>query len=160
MNNTPKMTKEETPPPKIPPKMRPGGNDLGDLLKLADKAVKHNELEESQMTDEDKKASENQKFLSAIPADSRSQFLATISSNDFLKTFGQTGRVEVKFEDGTTRVLDATTKEDPDQQAYAAFVTAQNATSKEEYEHFKRRYAASNCFGNVKIPFQTFASSF
>jgi hypothetical protein len=56
---------------------------------MANKAVKHNELEENQMTDEDKKASENiQKFLLAIPADSRSQFLATISSDDFLKTFG------------------------------------------------------------------------
>jgi hypothetical protein len=133
MNKTPEMTKEETPPPK----MRPGGNDLDDLLKLANKAVKRNELEESQMTDEDKKALENiQKFLSAIPANSRSQFLAIISSNDFLKTFGQTGRVEVKFEDGTMRVLDAMTEEDPDQQAYAAFVTAQNVTSKEEYKHF------------------------
>jgi hypothetical protein len=96
MNNTPEMTKEETPPPK----MSPGGNDLGNLLKMADDAVKRNELEENQMTDEDKKASENiQKFLSAIPANSRSQFLATINSDDFLKTFGQTGRVEVKFED-------------------------------------------------------------
>jgi hypothetical protein len=62
--------------------------------------------------------------------------------------------------------LDATeenpdqSKEDPDQQAYTAFVTAQNATSKEEYEHFKSRYAASTCFGNMKICFQTFASGF
>jgi hypothetical protein len=161
MNNTAEMTKEETPPPK----MRPGGDDLGNLLKIANDAVKCNELKENQMTDEDKKASENiQKFLSAVLADSRSQFLATISSNDFLKTFGQTGSFE--FEDGTTRVSDATKenpdqpKEDPDQQAYAAFVTAQNATLKKEYEHFKSRYAASTCFGNVKIPFQSFASGF
>jgi hypothetical protein len=163
MNNTPKMTKEETPLPK----MRPGGIDLDNLLKMANNAVKHNELEENQMTDEDKRASENiQNFLSAIPADNRSQYLATISSNDFLKTFGQTGRVKVKFEDGTTRVLDATKEnpdqpeEDPDQQAYAAFVTAQNLTSKEEYERFKSRYTASTCFGNMKIPFQAFASGF
>jgi hypothetical protein len=44
--------------------------------------------------------------------------------------------------------------------AYAAFVAAQSETWKEEYECFKRKYAATNCFGNAKIPFQTFTSGF
>jgi hypothetical protein len=43
---------------------------------------------------------------------------------------------------------------------YAAFVAALSETLKEEYEYFKRKYAATNCFGNAKITFQTFTSGF
>jgi hypothetical protein len=111
-----------------------------------------------------------------IPAESRSQFLAAIGSDDFLKSFGTPASVEVKNEDGSKRVMveDGTTtamgEEDPDQgrhqsaadvaKAYNTFVEGQNNTSKEEYERFKARYAASNRFGNVKIPFQNFTSGF
>jgi hypothetical protein len=44
--------------------------------------------------------------------------------------------------------------------AYAAFVAAQSETLKEKHERFKSKYAATNCFGNTKIPFQTFTSDF
>jgi hypothetical protein len=167
MNDTPDMTKEDSPPPKAKQ------DDLGNLLKDANEAVAHLECE----NEEYKKASNNlQKFLSAIPAESRSQFLTAIGSNDFLKSFGTPASVEVKNEDGSKRVMfeDGTTtamgEEDPDQgcrqsdtdiaKAYNAFVEGQNNSSKEEYECFKARYSANNRFGNVKIPFWTFTSGF
>ena len=50
-------------------------------------------------------------------------------------------------------MLDDNTNTDDDLHAYNAFVAAQNKISKEEYDHFKSRYAATNWFGNVKIPF-------
>jgi hypothetical protein len=167
MNDTPDMTKEDSPLPKAKQ------DDLGNLPKDANEAVARLEHE----NEEYKKASNNlQKFLSAIPAESRSQFLTAIGSNDFLKSFGTPASVEVKNEDGSKRVMfkNGTTtamgEEDPDQgrrqsdanitKAYNAFVEGQNNTLKEEYERFKARYAANNRFGNVKIPFQTFTSGF
>jgi hypothetical protein len=52
---------------------------------------------------------------------------------------------------------DANRSED---EAYAAFIAAESETLKEEYKCFKHKYAATNCFGNAKIPFQTFTSGF
>ena len=118
------------------------------FLKDTNKAVDRQELE---MTEDDKKNNEGlQKFLSAIPAESRSQFLAAISSDEFLKSFGVTenGPIRVKFEDKD------------EEERFNAFVEGQHETSKEEYERFKTRYAATNQFGKVKTPFQTFTSGF
>jgi hypothetical protein len=65
------MTKESSPSPESQV-----NDDLSDLLKDANKAVDRQELQELQMTEEDKKNNKSlQKFLSAIPAESRSQFL-------------------------------------------------------------------------------------
>jgi hypothetical protein len=151
MNATPDMTKEDSPPPKAKQ------DDLCNFLKDANEAVARLECE----NEEYKKASNNLlKFLSAIPAESRSQFLTAIGSDDFLKPFGTPASDKVKNEDGSKRVMfeDGTTtamgEEDPDQghrqlnanvaKAYNAFVESQNNISKEEYEHFKARYAANN----------------
>ena len=96
MNDTPDMTKEDSPPPKAKQ------DDLGNLLKDANKAVACLERE----NEEYKKASDNlQKFLSAIPAESRSQFLTAIGSNYFLKSFGTPASVKVKNEDRSKRVM-------------------------------------------------------
>ncbi len=114
------------------------------------------------MSDEDKKNLENiEKFLSTIPRTTRSQFLAAISSSDFLKTFatasGNSGTFQVKFGNDETTPLG---NEDAYSNTYAAFLASQTQTSKEEYEHFKSDYAAKNRFGQVKIPLQTFQSGF
>jgi hypothetical protein len=100
----------------------------------------------------------------AILSASFSQFLAKIGSDEFLKTFasvplGAAGGVQVKFEHDfdTQQGANANRSEN---KAYAAFIAAQSETSKEEYECFKRKYAATNCFGNAKIPFQTFTPGF
>ncbi len=117
------------------------------------------------MSDANKAASESiQKFLLAIPPASHSQFLAKIGSDEFLKTFasvlsGAAGGIQVKFEHDPDTQLGADTNRSEDK-AYAAFFAAQSATSKEEYKRFKRKNAATNCFGNAKIPFQTFTSGF
>jgi hypothetical protein len=117
------------------------------------------------MSDANKAASKSiQKFLSAIPPAICSQFLAEIGSDEFLKTFasvspGAAGGVQVKFEHDPHTQLGADANRSEDK-AYAAFVAAQSETLKEEYKHFKRKYAATNCFGNAKIPFQTFTSGF
>ncbi len=117
------------------------------------------------MSDADKAASESiQKFLLAIPPASCSQFLAKIGSDKFLKTFasvslGAAGGVQVKFEHDPNMQLGANANRSEDK-AYAAFVAAQSETLKEEYECFKCKYAATNHFGNTKIPFRTFKSDF
>ena len=73
------MTTESSPSPESQV-----NDDLSDLLKDANEAVDRQELQELQMTEEDKKNNESlQKFLSAIPAESRSQFLSAISSNEY-----------------------------------------------------------------------------
>ncbi len=114
------------------------------------------------MTQDGKKNNEGlQKFLLAIPAESRSQFLAAIPSDEFLKSFGVTedGPIRLKFEDKDEE--ERCRQSDADvAKAYNAFVEGQNETSKEEYERFKTRYAATNQFGKVKTPFQTFTSGF
>ena len=63
--------------------------------------------EEEELSDEDKTNLENiKKFLSTIPCTTRSQFLAAISSSDFLKTFatasGNSGTFQVKFGNAET----------------------------------------------------------
>jgi hypothetical protein len=118
--------------------------------------------EDEELSNEDKTNLENiKKFLSTIPRTTRSQFLAAISSSDFLKTFatasGNSGTFQVKFgNDEMTPLGNKDTYSD----AYAAFLASQTQSSKEEYEHFKSNYAAKNRFGLVKIPLQTFQSGF
>jgi hypothetical protein len=98
----------------------------------------------------------------SIPPASCSQFLAKIGSDEILKTFasvllGAAGGVQVKFEHDSAAQLGANAIRSEDK-AYTAFVAAQSETSKEEYKCFKRKYAATNCFGTAKILFQTFTS--
>jgi hypothetical protein len=101
------------------------------------------------MSDANKAASESiQKFLLAIPPASHSQFLAKIGSDEFLKTFasvllGAVGGSQVEFEHDPDTQLGANTNNSEDN-VYAAFIAAQSKTLKEEYERFKRKYAASN----------------
>jgi hypothetical protein len=66
------------------------------------------------------------------------------------------GKVHVQFgwEGTTPSGIDANAK------TYGAFVAHQAQTAKAEYEHFKSKYAAKSCFGQVEIPFQTFQSGF
>jgi hypothetical protein len=117
------------------------------------------------MSDANKAASKSiQKFLLAIPPTSHSQFLDKIGSDEFLKTFasvssGAAGGVQVKYEHDPDTQLGANANRSEDK-AYAAFIADQSETLKEEYKRFKRKYAATNCFGNAKIPFQTFTSGF
>ncbi len=118
--------------------------------------------EEEELSDEDKTNSENiEKFLLTIPCTTWSQFLAAISSSDFLKTFatalGNFGTFQVKFGNDETT---PSGNKDAYSDAYAAFLASQTQTSKEEYERFRSNYAAKNCFGQVKIPLQTFQSGF
>ena len=118
--------------------------------------------EEEELSDEDKTNLENiKKFLLTIPCTTWSQFLAAISSSDFLKTFatasGNSGTFQVKF--GNDETMPSGNK-DAYSDAYAAFLASQTQTSKEEYKRFKSDYAAKNHFGKVKIPLQTFQSDF
>jgi hypothetical protein len=146
---------------KSPPAQKGSPCNLGNLMQQADKEIKMY----GGMSDADKTAFKSiQKFLLAIPPASRSQFLAEIGSDEFLKNFasvslGAAGGVQIKFEHDPNMQLGANANRSEDG-AYAAFVAAQSETSKEEYECFKRKYAATNCFGNAKIPFQTFTYGF
>jgi hypothetical protein len=112
------MVKEASPPP-VKTGPPPHGNDLSALLSQADNV----------MSNEDTAASDNLgKFLAAIPSASRSQFLAAISSKEFLKSFtaiasNDSTPPQIKFEHG-----------DDD---YAAFAAKQAKTSKEEYDFYK-----------------------
>jgi hypothetical protein len=139
---------------KSPPAQKGSPCNLGNLMQPADKELKMYEG----MSDANKAASKSiQKFLLAIPPASCSQFLAKIGSDEFLKTFasvlsGAAGSFQGKFEHDADTQLGANTNRSEDK-AYAAFVAAQSETSKEEYERFKRKYAATNCCGNAKIPF-------
>jgi hypothetical protein len=65
---------------------------------------------------------------------------------------GVAGGIQVKFEHDPDTQLGSNANRSEDE-SYAAFVAAQSETSKEEYKCFKRKYAATNCFGNAKIPF-------
>ncbi len=135
------MVKEASPPP-VKTGPPPRGDDLSALLSQAD----------NDMSNEDTAASDNLgKFLAAIPSAICSQFLAAISSKEFLKSFtaivsDDSKPPQVKFEHGNDD--------------YAAFAAKQAETLKEEYERYKSRYNATNHFGNANIPFQTFASGF
>jgi hypothetical protein len=112
------MVKEASPPP-MKTEHPPRGDDLSTLLSQAD----------NNMSNEDTAASDNLgKFLAAIPSASRSQFLAAISSKEFLKSFtaiasDDSKPPQVKFEHGNND--------------YAAFAAKQAKTLKEEYEHYK-----------------------
>ncbi len=112
------MVKEASPPP-VKTGPPPRGDDLSALLSQADNV----------MSNEDTAASNNLgKFLAAIPSASRSQFLAVISSKEFLKSFtaiasNDSTPPQIKFEHG-----------DDD---YAAFAAKQAKTLKEEYERYK-----------------------
>ncbi len=114
------------------------------------------------LSNEDKTNLENiEKFLLTIPHTAWSQFLAAISSSDFLKTFptasGNSGTFQVKFgNDETTPSGNKYAYSD----TYAAFLASQTQTSKEVYERFKSDYAAKNYFSQVKIPLQTLQSGF
>jgi hypothetical protein len=150
------MVKDES-----PPAQKGSPRNLDNLMQPANKELKMYEG----MSDANKAASKSiQQFLLAIPPESCSQLLAQIGSDEFLKTFasvlsGAAGGVQVKFEHDPDMQLGADANRSEDK-AYAAFVTAQSETSKERYECFKRKYAATNRFGNAKIPFQTFTSGF
>ncbi len=143
------MVKDES-----PPAQKVTTRNLSNLMQQAKKEIKMHEG----MSDANKAASKSiVKFLSAIPPASCSQFLANIGSDEFLKTIasvlsGAAGDIQIKFEhDPATHLgADANRSEDT---AYAACVSAQSETSKEEYGHFKRKYTATNHFGNAKIPF-------
>jgi hypothetical protein len=79
------MTKQTGPSPKSQVI-----DDLSDLLKDANKAVDRKELQDLLMTEEDKRNNDNlQKFLSAIPAESRSNsfqpYLAMNSSSPLVQ---------------------------------------------------------------------------
>jgi hypothetical protein len=135
------MVKEAS-PPLVKTGPPPCSDDLSALLSQAD----------NNMSNEDTAASDNLgKFLAAIPLANRSQFLAAISSKEFLKSFtaiasNDSKPPQVKFEH--------------DDNDYAAFAAKQAETSKEEHEHYKSQYNATNRFGKANIPFQTFASGF
>jgi hypothetical protein len=79
-----------------------------------------------------------------------------LRSDDSIKTFAAassgSGNNQAQFgqEDMTPLGIDVNAK------AYVAFVANQTQTSKEEYEHFKSKYAAKSCFGQINVPFQTF----
>ncbi len=82
--------------------------------------------EEEELSDEDKTNLENiKKFLSTIPCTTRSQFLAVISSSDFLKTFatalGNSGTFQVKFGNDETTPLG---NKDAYSDTYAAFLAS------------------------------------
>jgi hypothetical protein len=134
---------------------------LGNLMQQANKEIKMYEG----MSNANRATSKSiQKFLLAIPPASCPQFLAKIGSDEFLKTVASVllsaaGGIQVKFEHDTAMQLGADANRSEDK-AYAAFVAAQSETSKEEYECFKCKYAATNCFGNAKISFQTFTFGF
>jgi hypothetical protein len=68
--------------------------------------------------------------------------------------------IQVKSEQDSATQLGAKNANRSKDKAHLAFVAAQSETLKEEYEHFKHKYAAINCFGTTKIPFQTFTSGF
>ncbi len=110
------------------------------------------------MSDADKAASESiQKFLLAIPPASHSQFLAKIVSDEFLKTFasvlsGAAGGVQVNFEHDPNTQLGADANRGEDD-TYADLLQL-------SLKPWKRNTNASSCFGNAKIPFQTFTSGF
>ncbi len=112
------MVKGASPPP-VKTGPPPCGDDLSALLSQADNV----------MSNEDTAASNNLgKFLAAIPSASCSQFLAAISSKEFLKSFtaitsDDSKPPQIKFEHG-----------DND---YAAYAAKQAETSKEEYECYK-----------------------
>jgi hypothetical protein len=83
--------------------------------------------EEEELSNEDKTNSENiEKCLSMIPCTTWSQFLAAISSSDFLKTFatalGKSGTFQVKFGNDETT---PSGNKDAYSNAYAAFLASQ-----------------------------------
>jgi hypothetical protein len=132
------MVKENSPPP-VKTRSSPRGNDLSTLL-------------DNDMSNEDKAASDKMgKFLAAIPLASHSQFLAAISSKEFLKSL-----TAIASDDSETPQV----KFEYENNVYAAFIAKQDETSREEYERYKSQYNATNHFGNAKVPFQTFASGF
>jgi hypothetical protein len=109
------MVKENSPPP-AKTGSPPCGGDLFALL-------------DNDMSNEDKAASNNiGKFLATIPLASRSQFLAAISSKEFLKSF-----TAIASDDSETPQV----KFEYENNDYAAFVAKQDETSREEYEHYK-----------------------
>ncbi len=153
------MVKEKSPPAKKG--TTPYDNDLSNLMLQANKEIKMYE----EMSDADKAAFKNiQKFLFAILPASCSQFLAKIGSDEFLKTFafvllGAACGVQVKFEHDSTMQIRADANRS-EGKANTAFIASQSETSKEKYECFKCKYAATNCFSTTKNPFQTFTSGF
>ena len=146
------MVKDES-----PPTQKGSSCNLDNLMQPANKELKMYEG----ISDADKAASKSiQKFLLAIAPASCSQFLAKIGSDEFLKTFasvllGAAGGVQVKFaHDPDTQLgADANRSED---KAYAAFVAAQSETLKEEYECFKRKYAATKLLWQCQDSFPDF----
>ncbi len=117
------------------------------------------------MSSDDKLATVNiQKFLSAIPTEQCSQFLAAIGSNEFLQTFADHSHdsddIRVKFEHGSTTSMHTTAQVDHEDVGYQDFIASQMDASKESYKRYMHNYSAKNCFAGIKIPLQTFLSGF
>ncbi len=124
------MVKENSPPP-TKTGSPPQGDDVSALF-------------DNEMSNGDKAASNNiRKFLAAIPSASRSQFLAAISSEEFLKSFSA-----IASDDSTSPQVKFEYEDD-----YAAFAAKQAETSKEEYEHYKRQHNATTLFWQRQGPF-------
>ncbi len=146
------MVKDES-----PPTQKGSPHNLGNLMQQANKEIKMYEG----MSDANKAASKSiQIFLLAMPPASHSQFLAKIGSDEFVKTFasvlsGAAGGVQVKFDHNPTTQLGANANRSQDA-AYAAFVAAQSETLKEEYECFKRKYAATKLLWQCQDSFPDF----
>ena len=122
-------------------------------------------MDDDEMTDDMRNADNISKFLGAIPQESCSKFLATISSDKFINAFTQQSaesaefRVKVEHDGASTKLpIAATNKE-----RYAAFVAEQEKTAEEAYAEHKRAYATKNRFSKVNLPLfalQTFTIGF
>ncbi len=123
-------------------------------------------MDDDEMTEDDMWNTDNiSKFLGAIPQESCSKFLATISSDKFINAFTHQSAesaefcVKVKHNGASTKLpIAATNKE-----RYAAFVAEQEKTAEEAYAQHRRAYAANNRFSKVDLPpfaLQTFTTGF
>ncbi len=159
------MTKAGT-----PPKLK--GEDLTTLrsiIQTASAAVNKSDgfasaMDDDEMTEDDMQNADNiSKFLGAIPQESCSKFLATISSDKFINAFTQQSAesaefcVKVEHDGASTKLPIAAT----DEERYAVFVAKQEKTAEEAYAQHKHAYAAKNHFSKVNLPLfalQTFTT--
>jgi hypothetical protein len=149
------MTKAGT-----PPKLK--GEDITTLrgiIQTVGAAVNKSDVFASAMDDDEMtgdmwNADNISKFLGAIPQESCSKFLATISSDEFINAFTQQSaksaefRVKVEHDGALTKPPIAAT----DEERYGAFVAEQEKTAEEAYAEHKRAYAAKNRFSKVNLP--------
>jgi hypothetical protein len=161
------MTKAGT-----PPKLK--GEDLTTLrgiIQTASAAVNKsdefaNAMDDDEMTEDNMRNADNiSKFLGAIPQESRSKFLATISSDKFINAFTQQSAesaefcVKVEHNGASTKPPIVAT----DKERYAAFIAEQEKTAEEAYAQYRHAYVAKNCFSKINLPpfaLQTFTTGF